>query len=284
MKKIIWMNKKRKMIYIGGVMVTIALIINMMKKCAEMTTYKAQLVEPIVERKMNFYEKYIKRIIDIICALSAIVVFLPLYVGVAILVKLKLGSPVLFIQERPGLVKNRKETIFKMYKFRTMTNERDEKGELLPDKIRLTDFGKWLRSTSLDELPEVFNILNGTMSVVGPRPQLVRDMVFMNKEQRRRHTAKPGLSGLAQINGRNDIEWEEKLSWDLKYVEKVGFLSDIKIIISTIEKAFVKHEGITKGDMATAEDFGNYLFSQGKISKEEYNEKQARAREILNLV
>ena len=206
------------------------------------------------KRKIGFYEKYIKRLFDIVCSLLAIIVFGWLYAIIAVLVKMKLGSPVLFTQPRPG----KDEKIFKMYKFRSMTDERDENGALLPDEARLTKYGKWLRSTSLDELPEAFNILNGTMSVIGPRPQLVKDLVFMTPEQRMRHTAKPGLSGLAQVNGRNDISWEDKLSWDLKYIENITFIGDIKIIFATVGKAFIKHEGITEGDMATAEDFGDY--------------------------
>jgi len=223
----------------------------------------------------------LKRYFDIICAIGAIVCFSPLYLSVAALIKIKFGSPVLFIQERPGIVKDGKETIFKMYKFRTMTNERDENGELLPDELRITKFGKWLRSTSLDELPEAFNILNGTMSVVGPRPQLIRDMVFMTTEQRMRHTAKPGLSGLAQINGRNNINWETKLDWDLKYIKRVGFLTDVKIILNTFVKAFIEREGVTEKDMATAEDFGDYLRRTEKISEKEYQEKQDWAKEIF---
>lgn len=191
-----------------------------MKKEADKTTYTAELMSAIKPRKMGFYEKYIKRGMDVICASAAILCFSPIYAGVALLVKIKLGSPVIFTQDRPGLVdKNGRETIFKMYKFRTMTDERDEEGNLLPDEIRLTKFGAWLRKTNLDELPEAFNILNGTMSVIGPRPQLVRDMVFMTDEQRMRHTAKPGLSGLAQVNGRNAITWEDKLEWDQKYIK-----------------------------------------------------------------
>lgn len=172
-----------------------------------------------VRRKRTIYERFVKRPLDIICALLAIICFCWLYAIVAILVKIKLGSPVLFKQMRPGF----NEKIFPLYKFRTMTDERDENGELLPDEVRLTKFGKWLRSTSLDELPEAFNILNGTMSVIGPRPQLVRDMVFMTPDQRRRHCVKPGLSGQAQVNGRNGISWEEKLDWDLKYIEKRNY-------------------------------------------------------------
>jgi lipopolysaccharide/colanic/teichoic acid biosynthesis glycosyltransferase len=223
------------------------------------------------------YEKYLKRPLDLLCGLAAIAVFWWLYLILAILVRVKLGSPVLFTQERPGM----DEKIFKLYKFRTMTDERDENGELLPDEVRLTKFGKMLRATSLDELPEAFNIIKGDMSVVGPRPQLVRDMVFMSDRQRMRHTAKPGLSGLAQVNGRNDISWEDKLNWDLKYIEKVSFLGDMKIIFQTVVKAFVKQEGITDGDMATAYDYGDWLLKTGKISQKEYEEKQSNAEKLL---
>ena len=253
-----------------------------MKKKAKKTTYKAESVEAIPTRKMGFYEKYVKRAIDIVCALAAIICFSPLYKGVAILVRFKLGSPVLFTQDRPGLIgEDGKETIFKMYKFRTMTDERDENGDLLPDEVRLTSFGKWLRNTSLDELPEAFNILNGTMSVIGPRPQLVRDMVFMTDEQRMRHTAKPGLSGLAQVNGRNAISWEDKIDWDLKYIEKVSLKEDFKIIFETVKKAFIKQEGITQDDMATAEDYGDYLLRIEKVDQNEYAQKQQMAKKIL---
>lgn len=227
--------------------------------------------------KETFYEKYVKRLLDIICALLAIICFCWLYAIVAVLVRVKLGSPVLFTQPRPG----KNEKIFKMYKFRTMTDEKDESGELLSDEIRLTAFGKWLRSTSLDELPEAFNILKGDMSIIGPRPQLVRDMVFMTEKQRKRHSVRPGLSGLAQVNGRNDIDWEDKLDWDLKYIEKITFLGDVKIIFQTVMKAFIKQEGITEGDMATAQDFGDYLLDKGKVSKEEYESRQIEAKGLL---
>lgn len=277
------MKKSKKFALLTGAVVgATAIAAHVMKKKAEKTTYEADLIEPIEKRKMGFYEKYGKRILDIACATAAIVVFSPLYLGVAALVKLKLGSPVLFTQDRPGLIgKDGKETVFKMYKFRTMTDERDENGELLPDDVRLTKFGKWLRNTSLDELPEAFNILNGTMSVIGPRPQLVRDMTFMTKEQRARHTAKPGLSGLAQVNGRNGISWEEKLDWDRKYIQNVSFAGDVKIIVDTVKKAFIKQEGITQDDMATAEDFGDYLLRMGKVDVDTYRENQAKAGEIL---
>lgn len=267
----------------AGAVASAAIASKIMKKKAEKTTYKAEVIEPVEVRKMSFYEKYVKRSVDVICATGAIVVFSPLYLGVAILVKTKLGSPVLFTQDRPGLIgPDGKETVFKMYKFRTMTDERDENGELLPDDVRLTKFGKWLRNTSLDELPEAFNILNGTMSIIGPRPQLVRDMVFMSDEQRMRHTAKPGLSGLAQINGRNSISWEDKINWDLKYIQKISFLEDMRIIFSTVKKAFIKQEGITQDDMATAEDYGDYLLRTEKVDKAEYDDKQGQAKTILN--
>ena len=278
------MSKKKVLgCLLTGAVVTTAATATVMKNKAKKTTYKAESIDPITPRKMGFYEKYVKRAIDVTCATGAIVVFSPIYLGVAALVRTKLGSPVLFTQDRPGLVgPDGKETVFKMYKFRSMTDERDENGDLLPDEVRLTKFGKWLRNTSLDELPEAFNILNGTMSVIGPRPQLVRDMVFMSKEQRMRHTAKPGLSGLAQVNGRNAISWEDKMNWDLKYIKKVTFKEDLKIILDTVKKAFIKKEGITQDDMATAEDLGNYLLNNGKVSQEDYNNKQLEAKKILN--
>lgn len=283
MGEIIVSKKKIVGIIASSIVGGTAIVTWIMKKKAKKTTYKAENIEAIPTRNMGFYEKYVKRAIDIICASAAIICFSPIYIGVAILVRFKLGSPVLFTQDRPGLIgEDGKETIFKMYKFRTMTDERDENGELLPDEVRLTSFGKWLRNTSLDELPEAFNILNGTLSVCGPRPQLVRDMVFMTDEQRMRHTAKPGLSGLAQVNGRNAISWEDKINWDLKYIEKVSFLEDLKIILSTVKKAFIKQEGITQDDMATAEDFGDYLLRTEKVDKENYNKKQLQATMILS--
>lgn len=229
------------------------------------------------KREQTVYERYIKRVLDLIWAILAIVVFGWLYIIIAILVKIKLGSPVIFKQQRPGL----NEKIFSLYKFRTMTDERDENGNLMPDEVRLTKFGKWLRSTSLDELPEVFNIINGDMSVIGPRPQLVRDMVFMTEEQRKRHSVRPGLSGLAQVNGRNSISWENKLNYDLQYIKKITFLGDVKIIIQTVQKAFIKQEGITKEDMATAEDFGDYLLRTKQVEKYEYDRLQQKSRELL---
>lgn len=176
------------------------------------------------------YEKYLKRPIDIICSLLALIVFSWLYLIIALLVRIKLGSPVLFKQERPG----KDEKIFNLYKFRTMTDERDEKGDLLPDEMRLTKFGKLLRATSLDELPELFNILKGDMSIVGPRPLLISYLPFYSKEEKRRHEVRPGLTGWAQVNGRNFIDWDHRLKKDVEYVNNINFILDVKIIITTI--------------------------------------------------
>lgn len=225
------------------------------------------------------YQKYMKRIVDILCALAAIIVFSWLYIIVAILVRVKLGSPVLFKQKRPGW--NGK--IFTLYKFRTMSDEKDENGNLLPDDVRLTTFGKFLRKTSLDELPEAFNILKGDMSVVGPRPQLVRDMVFFSEEQMKRQSVKPGLSGLAQVKGRNGINWEEKINWDLEYIKNITFLNDCKIIFMTIWTAFIKQDGISQEGMDTAEDFGDWLLREGKISEEYYMEQMENSIKLLEV-
>jgi undecaprenyl phosphate N,N'-diacetylbacillosamine 1-phosphate transferase len=231
-----------------------------MQMQTEVRTNTVQLVN-----NGGVYRKYIKRPMDFILSLIAIIVLAPVLLVVALLVRIKLGSPVLFKQKRPGL----NEKIFTLYKFRTMTDERDENGELLSDEIRLTRFGKLLRSTSLDELPELFNIIKGDMSIVGPRPQLVRDMVFMTPEQRQRHSVLPGLSGWAQINGRNNITWEEKLALDLEYIENITFFSDMKIVLMTFVKVF-KSDGISTDGMDTAEDLGDYLLRERKISENEY--------------
>lgn len=222
------------------------------------------------------YRKYIKRMLDFLLSLMAIIILSPVLIVVAILVRTKLGSPVIFKQKRPGL----NEKIFTLYKFRTMTDERDEKGNLLPDDIRLTRFGKLLRSTSLDELPELFNILKGDMTIVGPRPQLVRDMVFMTDTQRKRHSVRQGLTGLAQINGRNNLSWEEKTNYDLKYIQNITFLNDIRIIIKTILKVF-KKEDISTDGMETAEDLGDYLLRNKKITSDEYKVNQSIAVGLL---
>lgn len=207
-----------------------------------------------MQRKQGFYERYIKRLLDIICALLAIVVFWWLYAIIAILVRVKLGSPVLFKQPRPG----KDEKIFHLYKFRTMTDERDENGELLPDEVRLTKFGKWLRSTSMDELPEVFNILKGDMSVIGPRPLLVKYLPYYSEEQHRRHEVRPGLSGYAQAHGRNGVSWDDKFAMDLQYVDHITFLGDVKIVVDTV-LSVVKKEGISSETSATMESFIDYV-------------------------
>lgn len=231
-------------------------------------------------RKQGIYERYIKRIIDICCALAAIAVFWWLFLIVAILVRVNLGSPVIFKQPRPG----KDEKIFNMYKFRTMTDARDENGNLLPDEIRLTKFGKALRATSMDELPEAFNILNGTMSVIGPRPQLVRDMTFMTAEQRMRHSVRPGLSGLAQTRGRNALSWNDKLSADLEYIQNVSFLGDVKIVLDTVKQVFFRQKGLTGSDVNeidVTDDYGDYLLKKGSVSREEYEKKMEEANKLL---
>lgn len=198
----------------------------------------------------GFYRRFLKRAMDVTLSLVAIILLAPLLLLVALLVKIKLGSPVLFKQKRPGL----NEMIFTMYKFRTMTDERDLNGELLPDHVRLTRFGRLLRSTSLDELPELLNILKGDMSLVGPRPLLVQYLPLYNNHQKKRHQVRPGLSGLAQVSGRNAIGWEDKFDLDVKYVEQVSFVGDWKIIFLTIKKVFVR-EGISSETAATMEEF-----------------------------
>lgn len=235
-----------------------------------------------MERKMGFYEEYIKRPLDILCALAALIVFGWLYIIVAILVRIKLGSPVIFKQPRPG----KDEKIFNLYKFRSMTDERDENGNHMPDEVRLTKFGKALRATSLDELPEAFNILKGDMSVIGPRPQLVRDMVFMTHEQRMRHSVRPGLSGLAQTRGRNALSWDGKLATDLEYIQKITFLGDVKIIFDTVKQVFFKEKGLEDSnvdEVDITDDFGDYLLKAGRVSQEEYDKKQAEAKQLLGV-
>lgn len=203
-----------------------------------------------VKPSQGIYRRYFKRPMDFILSLLAIIVLSPVLLVVAILVRTKLGSPVIFKQKRPGL--NGK--IFTLYKFRTMTDERDKFGELLPDNVRLTKFGKFLRNTSLDELPELFNILKGDMSVIGPRPLLVQYLPLYDEHQKHRHDVRPGLSGLAQVSGRNAISWEDKFDLDVEYVDSVSFIGDWKIIFLTLKKVFVR-EGISSGTAVTMEPF-----------------------------
>ena len=203
-----------------------------------------------MEHKPTFYEKYVKRALDIVLAGGALVVLSPVLAVTAVLVRTKLGSPVIFHQDRPG----KDGKIFRLYKFRSMTDEKDENGNLLPDEVRLTAFGKKLRATSLDELPELWNILKGDMSVVGPRPLLVRYLPLYNEEQRHRHDVRPGLTGWAQVNGRNALSWEEKFRYDVEYVRNISFALDVKIVFLTVKKVFSR-EGISSEDSVTMADF-----------------------------
>ena len=224
------------------------------------------------------YRNFFKRFFDIICALAVFLFLWPLYLVIAILVKCKLGSPIYFKQVRPG--KNGK--FFTMYKFRSMSNKKDENGNLLPDGERLTKFGKWLRKSSLDEMPEAINILKGDMSVIGPRPLLIKDYVFFDDRIMKRQSVKPGLSGLAQINGRNNITWEGKFEQDLKYIEKVSLWKDVSIVFKTVFKAFVKKDDIDRKGFDTDEDYGDYLLRINKVSKAEYDMKMLKSKELLD--
>lgn len=212
------------------------------------------------------YRLIFKRLIDFTVALISIILLSPIYLIIAILVRVKLGSPVIFTQERPG----KDEVIFKMYKFRSMSSEVDDDGNLLPDEVRLTPFGKKLRATSLDELPELFNILKGDMSIVGPRPQLIKDIIFMDDYQRRRHTVRQGLTGLAQVKGRNNISWEDRLKYDIEYISHITLYNDFKILLNTVISV-IKKDGISTDGMATSEDYGDYLLRTNQISRELYD-------------
>jgi lipopolysaccharide/colanic/teichoic acid biosynthesis glycosyltransferase len=219
---------------------------------------------------------------DFTLSLIAIAVLSPILLVLVIIGAIAMKGNPFFTQLRPGLVsrKTGEEKIFKLIKFRTMSNAKDKNGNLLPDDVRLNRYGRILRSTSLDELPELFNILVGDMAIVGPRPQLVRDMVFMTETERVRHTVRPGLTGLAQCNGRNNMTWEKKFEYDLEYIKKITFLGDIKIMFKTVGKVFVR-DGINEEGMATSMDLGDYLLQKGAVDKATYDEKQAEAKELL---
>jgi lipopolysaccharide/colanic/teichoic acid biosynthesis glycosyltransferase len=222
------------------------------------------------------YAKYFKRPLDFILAFIALVVLSPIMLILTIVGAAVMKGNPFFVQQRPG----KNERIFRLVKFRTMTCEKDENGNLLPDEKRLTKYGKFLRSTSFDELPELINILKGDMAIVGPRPLLVIDMVFMTEEQRRRHSVRPGLTGLAQVNGRNNISWESKFENDLQYIEQITLIGDIKIILKTVVKVF-KREGINEEGNATAEDLGDYLLKSGLVDKSDYEIKQSIAKDLI---
>lgn len=215
------------------------------------------------------YAKYGKRLFDIVTSIIALFLLIPVMIWLAWKIKNNLGSPIIFSQIRPG--KNNK--LFRLYKFRSMTDARDEEGNLLPDEERMTDFGRKLRATSLDELPELWNILKGDMSVVGPRPQLVRDMVFFTKEEMKRQNVTPGLTGLAQISGRNNIDWKERFAYDLQYINHISFIGDLRVIWKTLSKVIAQEDVSTEG-METSEDYGDWLLRKGEISEAEYQYKQ----------
>ena len=225
------------------------------------------------------YKKFFKRFFDIVLSLIAIIILSPVYLIISVLVLIFMGWPILFKQPRPG----KNEKIFNMYKFRTMTNKKDKDGNLLPDEQRLPKFGRFLRSTSLDELPEFFCILFGKMSFIGPRPMLVRDMVFFNDETLKRQSVMPGLTGWAQANGRNSINWDDRFKHDLYYVENLSLKMDLKVILLTI-KTVLKREGIGEDGGDLSIDYGDYLLKHKRVSKKEYDKKQIEAKKILEKV
>ena len=229
------------------------------------------------------YGKFFKRFFDLCLSFFALLLLFPVLLVLAVVGAIAMGGNPFFVQPRPGKKgKDGKERIFKLIKFRTMSNKRDSEGNLLPDEVRLNGYGRFLRSTSLDELPELLNILFGDMAIVGPRPQLVRDMVFMTEEQRRRHDVRPGLTGLAQCSGRNAMTWEKKFEYDLIYINRITLWFDLKIIFKTVIKVFAR-EGITEEGMATAADLGDYLLAEGAVTPEEYASRQAQAKELLGV-
>lgn len=225
------------------------------------------------------YAKYFKRITDFSLSFFALIILSPVLLVLSVIGAVIMKGNPFFVQPRPG----KNERIFNLIKFRTMTNQKDKNGNLLPDEIRLTRYGKFLRATSLDELPELINIVKGDMSLVGPRPQLVRDMVFMTQEQRRRHSVRPGLTGYAQVNGRNNITWEQKFLYDLEYIDQgISLLNDIKIILLTVGKTF-KQENTVREGTSSDMDFGDYLLEKGTVTKEEYKTRQNEAKKLLEV-
>lgn len=230
------------------------------------------------------YAKYVKRVIDFTLSVVALIFLSPVLLVLIIVGAIVMKGNPFFLQPRPGMKgKDGKEKIFKLIKLRTMSNAKDKDGNLLPDDQRLGKYGAWLRSTSLDELPELINIAVGTLSICGPRPFLVRDVVFMSEEQRRRHDVRPGLTGLAQVNGRNNITWEQKIDYDLEYIDKgITFIGDVKIILQTVGKVLKRSDIVREGTVSDM-DFGDWLMMEGKVDRETYDAKQAEARDLLNV-
>lgn len=228
------------------------------------------------------YANFWKRFLDVTLSFIGLIILSPILLILVLLGAVKMKGNPFFVQPRPGLIdkKTGQERIFKLIKLRTMTNEKDKDGKLLPDDKRLTAYGRFLRSTSADELFELVNIIKGDMSIVGPRPQLVRDMVFMTDEQRRRHSVRPGLTGLAQCNGRNNMTWEQKFAYDLQYISKISFCGDLKILFQTVLKVF-QRDGINEEGMETAMDFGDYLLKKGAIEQAYYDKKQQEAKDLI---
>lgn len=226
------------------------------------------------------YAKFFKRALDFIVSVAALIVLSPVFLTLIVIGTITMKGNPFFLQPRPGKKgKDGKEKIFKLIKFRTMSNAKDEDGNLLPDEQRLNKYGAWLRTTSFDELPELLNIVAGNLAICGPRPFLVRDCVFMTDEQRRRHDVRPGLTGLAQVNGRNNITWEQKIEYDLQYIDRITFVGDIKIILQTVEKVLKRSDVIREGT-ASDVDFGDWLLMEGKVDQETYEAKQTQAKEI----
>lgn len=230
------------------------------------------------------YAKFWKRVLDFTLSLLALLVLSPILLILILIGAVAMKGNPFFTQLRPGKIdkKTGKEKIFRLIKFRTMSNAKDKSGNLLPDSVRLNKYGRILRSTSLDELPELLNILKGDMSIVGPRPQLVRDMVFMTAEQRKRHSIRPGLTGLAQCSGRNNMTWEKKFEYDLAYINRITFGNDLKIIFKTALKV-LKRDGITEEGMDTAADLGDYLLEKGEVSDDRYQKLQNEAKDLMKV-
>ena len=237
-----------------------------------------ELSNASIKPAKNLWSLFLKRFFDVILSGLGIIILSPVMLIVAVLVRIKLGGPVIFSQYRPG----KRNKIFKLYKFRSMTNKCDENGNLLPDSERMTKFGNALRKTSLDELPQLFNIFKGDMSIIGPRPKLIKDMVFYNDDQNVRSLVRPGLTGLAQVNGRNNATWEEIFEYDRTYVQKIGFITDLKIFFKTIGKVLKRSDIVEQNAVSQNYYFGDYLLESNQISQEEYNAKVSAANEILS--